>query len=89
MNRFKVIRDEWLVDGEPSPFNYIHKLLNYGYVAGKLFKSRTRLRWSADGKRMYFDGRGIEITEWHKFIQTMLDEAEDMMTKHLLFRSME
>lgn len=86
-NRFKVIRDQWLVDGEPSAFNYIHKLLNYGYIAGKLFKSRTRLRWSADGKRMYYDGRGMEITKWHSFIQEMVEEAEGIMSEHLLFRS--
>ena len=43
---FRQVHNEWLVEGEPTPFNYIHKLLNYGLHIGKDTKSRTRVRWS-------------------------------------------
>ena len=83
---FHRVREEWLVEGEPSPFNYIHKLLNYGYVIGKDIKTRSRIRWSVDGKRLYFDGRGFEIKKWKKFVHELVDMAEEMMSKHLLFQ---
>jgi len=83
---FHSMREEWLVEGEPSPFNYIHKLLNYGYVLGKDYKTRSRIRWSVDGKRLYFDGRGLEIKKWKKFVHELLGMAEEMMSKHLLFQ---
>jgi hypothetical protein len=35
LTMFKRVRDNWLVDGEPSPFNYIHKFLNYRMNAAK------------------------------------------------------
>jgi hypothetical protein len=33
---FRTIRDKWLVDGEGTPFGYIHRLLNYGVTDGCL-----------------------------------------------------
>ena len=87
MRVFRAIRNEWLVEGEPSPFNYIHKLLNYGYMIGKDVKTRTRVRWSADEKRMYFDGRGLDIRRWKKFVRDLVDMAEEMLRKRLLFES--
>ena len=87
MPLFRTMRNQWLVEGEPTPFNYIHKLLNYGYIIGKDTKTRSRIRWSADSKRIYLDGKGFEIKKWKKFVQDMLDMAEDMMRKHLLFDS--
>jgi len=87
MRVFRMVRNEWLVEGEPSPFNYIHKLLNYGYMIAKDVKTRSRVRWSADEKRMYFDGKGFEIKKWKKFVKDLLDMTEEMLSKHLLFGS--
>src|SRR5436190_3546476 len=87
MRVFRAIRNEWLVEGEPSPFNYIHKLLNYGYMIGKDVKTRTRVRWSTDEKRMYFDGRGLDMRRWKKFVRDLVDMAEEMLRKRLLFES--
>ena len=86
MPTFHRMREEWLVEGAPSPFNYIHKLLNYGYAIGKDVKTRSRIRWSVDGKRLYFDGRGFKINKWKKFVHELLGMAEEMMSKHLLFQ---
>jgi len=76
---------EWLVEGEPTPFNYIHKLLNYGYIIGKDMATRPRVRWSHDNKWMYFDGQGFEIARWKQFVRDLLDIAEEMMSKRLFF----
>ena len=83
--KFKAARAFWLVEGEPSPFNYIHKLLNYGEAASKGMKTRSRIRWSADNKRLYFDGQGLEIERWQLFVHDLLKLAEEMMANQLLF----
>jgi len=83
---FLHVHDAWLVEGKPSPFNYIHKLLNYGMATAKDAGGRDRVRWSADGRRMYFDDRVLEIWRWKKFIQNLLDEAEELLNTKLLFR---
>jgi hypothetical protein len=61
------VRDYWLTEDEPSPFNYIHKLLNYGIAAAKNSTTRSRVRWSADNKILYFDGRALNLTEWKRY----------------------
>src|SRR6202047_4575783 len=47
---FRAVRDKWLVDGEGTPFGYIHRLLNYGMQAAKNTTTRSRVRWSAESK---------------------------------------
>jgi hypothetical protein len=54
---FRGVRDKWLVDGEASPFNAMHKLLQYGMRVGLAIGGRERVLWSKDGETMYFDGR--------------------------------
>jgi hypothetical protein len=56
-------------------------------MIGKDVKTRTRVRWSADEKRMYFDGRGLDIRRWKKFVRDLVDMAEEMLSKRLLFES--
>ena len=75
-----------MTEGEGTPFNYIHKLLNYGYVVSKNSKTRSSIRWSADEKQMYFKGRRLEIQEWKRFVHSLLQSAEEVMSRELLFR---
>ena len=35
LERFREIRDEWLVSGKPSPFRHVHSLMNYGMGSAK------------------------------------------------------
>ena len=86
LTTFKRIRDNWLVEGEPSPFNYIHKLLNYGMNSAKDAGGRDRVRWSADRRTMYFDGRALEIKRWKKFVRDLLEDTEELLNQKLLFR---
>ena len=44
MKTFRCIRHVWLVDGEPSLFNYIYKLLDYGMSSGNDSRVRDRVR---------------------------------------------
>jgi len=82
---FHKVRDEWLVEGIGSPFNHLHKLLNYGMKIGKETKTRTRLRWSRSGKTLYFGQRALEIAKWKQFVSKLLDKGEDMLSK-LIFQ---
>ena len=78
-------RDTWLVDGYPSPFNYVRQLLVYGMAAAKGAGGRPRIRWSADKKTMYFDGKPLAMVKFRDFISELIDIAEGLLCKELLF----
>jgi len=59
MTEFRKIRDIWLVEGEPCPFNYIHKLMVYGMTAAKDFTGRDKVWFSPDKETCYYDGRPL------------------------------
>jgi hypothetical protein len=42
---FRAVRDKWLVDGAASPFNAMHKLLQYGMSMGSVASGRDRVLW--------------------------------------------
>ena len=72
---FRGVRDKWLVDGEASPFNAMHKLLQYGMRVGMAMGGRDRVLWSKDGETMYFDGRPLSVEAFRGFIHSMIEAA--------------
>jgi hypothetical protein len=86
MPRFHEILNQWLVEGEPTVFNHFHKLLNLGITIGKETKSRTRIRWSQNAKKLYVGHRVLKISRWKPFIRELLDMAEDMMSELLFLK---
>ena len=80
---FRAIRDKWLVDGEATPFGYIHRLLNYGIAASRNATTRSRIRWAADDKTLYFDGRALKLSTWIEFVNQTLSDAEKLLSRQL------
>jgi hypothetical protein len=80
---FRTVRDKWLVDGEGTPFGYIHRLLNYGMAAGRNATTRSRIRWAADDKTLYFDGRALKLSTWIEFVSDLLSDAEKLLCEQL------
>src|SRR5439155_10816745 len=78
LERFRHIHDPYLVEGGEFPFNYFHKLLNYGIHASKNSTTRSRIRWSADNKSLFWDGDKLIMAEWKEFVLKLLAEAENM-----------
>ena len=87
LQKFRGVRDIWLVEGQATPFSQLHALLNYGFKAGKDGRGRTSCRWSHDGKVLYFGSKTITITRWKKMVHTLLVELEQMLSSRLLFRT--
>jgi hypothetical protein len=83
VDMFRAVRDTWLVDGEGTPFGYIHRLLNYGMQAAKNTTTRSRVRWSADSKTLYFDGRALKLELWIEFVQGLLETVEGLLSQQL------
>src|ERR1700738_3045169 len=83
VDMFRAVRDKWLVDGEATPFGYIHRLLNYGMAAAHNATTRSRIRWAADDKTLYFDGRGLKLSTWIKFVNQTLSDAEKLLSRQL------
>ena len=86
LERFRQVHDLYLVEGSEYPYNYIHKLLNYGMQASKNFTTRSRIRWSTDNKLLYWDGDKLIMAEWKEFVLKLLAEAENICTVELLFQ---
>jgi hypothetical protein len=76
---FSKYRTKWLVTGAPSPFNYIHTLMNYGLKAAKDAPGPDHIRWSSDSRIMYFDGKALQVDEWIQMIETLTDELESSL----------
>jgi hypothetical protein len=83
---FRSFRDQWLVEGTAFPFSDIHKLLNFGYGCSRNAATRPHLRWSPDGRILYWDNEALEIAAFKKFVLDMVHETEQMLSKDLLFR---
>ena len=86
LERFRSIHDPYLIEEREYPFNYIHKLLNYGMEASRNSVTRSRIRWSADDENLFWDGERLNMIEWKAFILRLIDTTEDMCAKELLFR---
>jgi len=84
---FRNVRDIWLVENEATPFGYLHKLLNYGFKAGKDGRGRTTCRWSHDGKILFFGGKAIYMKKWRDMVHKLLAELEQALSARLLFRT--
>jgi len=56
-------------------------------VAAKDTTTRSRIRWSADSNTLYFDGRALKLSDWRRFVKEVLEFAEELLCKELLFRS--
>jgi len=69
-----------------TPFGRIHRTLNYGIAASRDATTRSRIRWSADKKTLYFDGRALKLKELVDFIHELLNITEGIMSKRLLFQ---
>lgn len=69
-----------------TPFGRIHRTLNYGIAASRDTTTRSRIRWSADTKTVYFDGRALVLKDLIAFIHELLNVAEVTMAKRLLFQ---
>jgi len=83
---FRNIHDPFLVEEREYPFNYIHKLLNYGVEASKNSTTRSRIRWSAEGEDLYWDGDRLNMVEWKEFVVRLVGTVEHMCATDLLFR---
>src|SRR5437762_10182164 len=54
--------------------------------ASKNFTTRSRIRWSADNKLLYWDGDKLIMAEWKELVLKLLAEVENMCAVELLFQ---
>ena len=69
-----------------TSFGQIHCTLNYGITASRDTTTRSCIRWSADNKTLYFDGRTLVLKNLVEFIHELLNIVEVTIAKHLLFQ---
>jgi hypothetical protein len=82
LNQF---REQWLVEDQPTPFNELHKLLNYGYAAAKDGVGCNWIRIDADEEWLYYKGECMSIAKLKEFQTVILRKAEEILSRKLLF----
>ena len=87
LQRFKLVRDEFLVEETECPFATLHTLMNYGFIVGKDAIGNTGVNWSADGEVLYIRGNEIRMTDWKRFLHELMLKAEEKLGRVLLFRA--
>ena len=83
--RLNNFRDQWLMENEPSPFNYLHKLLNYDIYAAKDATGADKIRFSPDNRILYYGIQKLDIQAWKDFQRDILRRAESILSRQLLF----
>jgi hypothetical protein len=84
---FKQFHRQWLVEGEPTPFNYMHQLKNYGMNIAKNSKGEDKIRFSANGKVCYYKNSQFKISAWKTMVKDILRKAESILSRQLLFQT--
>ena len=87
LQRFKLVRNEFLVEETECPFATLHTLMNYGFILAKDAIGKTGVNWSADGEVLYIRGNEIWMPDWKRFLHELTAKAEDTLATGLLFRS--
>ena len=80
---FQPIRDQWLVNTNATPFNYVHSLLNYGYVVSKGTIGTDHISFSYDNQVLYYDGVPLYLNKWVDCLHKEVDELERLTRKLL------
>jgi Orsellinic acid/F9775 biosynthesis cluster protein D len=84
---FKKRWKKWLVEGSAYPFNWVHKLMQYGLNVAKDEMGENQIRFSHDKKYLYWQGRELNIDSWRHFPGDILRTTEKLLSRELLFRS--
>ena len=73
---FRKVHGKWLVEGQSTPFDYIHTLLNYGMKAAQLTQGKDHIIISSDGQVLYYDGDPLVIAMWIICVHKLVEELE-------------
>ena len=85
--RLNQFRSKWLVEDEPSPFNTLHKLLNYGLTAAKDGLGFHWIRIDANEEWLYYKGERLNLARHKEFQHIILRKAEEILSRLLLFKT--
>jgi len=86
LERFKLVRDEFLVEENECPFATLHTLMNYGIQVAEDAVGNTGASWSNDREVLYIRGHEYRMTEWKQFLNGLVEKMETMLGKELLFQ---
>jgi len=83
-SQLNAFRNTWLVENKATPFNYLHKMLNYGMVAGKDGYGSNWIRIDAANENLFFKGERLVLFKLKEFQHYTLRKAEALLSM-LLF----
>ena len=85
--QFLEVHHQWLVDGRPTPFNYLNNLLAYALGAGKDVGGKPRVQWSGDRQTLIYQGQRLPLSDLRRFANEICTAAEELLYCDLMFLS--
>ena len=85
--RFIQVHHQWLVDGRPTPFNYLNNLLAYALGAGKDVGGKPRVQWSKDRQVLIYQAQRLPLHQLRQFVLELCEIAESLLYNDLMFLS--
>jgi superfamily II DNA or RNA helicase len=83
---FRKFHEQHLVDSSFSAVTELISLRAYGMVIAKEHHSRERFYWSSDRQTLYFDDTTINVPVLRSLANSVLTEAQELLTSRLVFR---
>jgi hypothetical protein len=78
LDAFRRGHGQWLVEGQATPFDYIHTLLNYGMKKAKSAYGKDHITFSNDNQILSYDGDPSEICMWKACVHKLVEELEQL-----------
>ena len=86
-DQFLKVHHLWLIDGRPTPFNYLNNLLAYALGAGKDVGGKPRVQWSGDRQALIYQGQRLSLSHLRRFVDEICTAAEELLYCELMFLS--
>ena len=78
LDTFKIVREQYLVIDQHSPFSYLQQLMRYAKEIARSTKSKGRILWSKDKQRLFYNGQPLDMKQFKQFIRKLLDAANEL-----------
>lgn len=86
-HQFVQTHHQWLVDGHPTPVNYLNNLLAYAVGADSDAGGEPGVQWSKNRQVLNYQARRLALYQLRQFVLDSSKSAESLLFSELMFLS--
>src|SRR5271169_2679871 len=76
LDKLRKVHGKWLVEGQATPFDYVHTLLNYGMKTARYTQGKDHIIISPDKHVLSYDGDPLMLLMWIDCVHKIVEELE-------------